>query len=150
MIWVLSLKSDLKGLNLEGAQLFLKARIAKKEAEFIISASSASSVPGSVKFQDCFHLPFNFPWKYPIHLLGSHVSHPLYKTWQIVGGVTQLIRTSLNFVLSFSFPSLPSLCLHCLHSQAISQGHRLLPLKVWSWGYFVWVCGFCFVLFEVE
>lgn len=80
MMWVLNLKSNLKGLNLQGgAQLFLKPRAAKREAEFSILASPISSVPGNVKFQDCFHLPFNCPWKYPINSLGRHVSRPLCK-----------------------------------------------------------------------
>lgn len=136
MTWVRNLKSNLKGLNFQGgAQLFLKTTTAKEEAEFTILASSASSELGSIEFQGCFHLPFNFLWKFQIQFLGSHVSHLLCKTLQGRSEVIWLTRTSLTPVLSCSFPSLPFL--YCLHSQAIWQGHKL---KVWSWGYLVlWV-----------
>lgn len=140
MVWVLNSKSNLKYFQ-GGAQFFLRKRTANREAEFSILASAASSEPGRVNFQDYFHLPSNFSWKCPIHLLGGHVSHPLFRTQQMTSEVMWLIRTSLTSVLTSSFPLLPFFCTHCLHSQAISQGHRRLPLKDWSWGYFVGVCG---------
>lgn len=141
MTWVLNLKSNLKGLSFQGGpQLFLKTRTAKREAEFSISASPTSSMPGNVKFWDCFHLPFNFPWKYPIHLLGRHVPHPLCKTWQVTSEIMWLI------ISPPAFPPRPSFTFTIYMHKPFHRGTTCFH---WKLDHRFFVCfgvGFFFVL----